>query len=38
MNVGVPGQGSQAAFWVIVGVMLGVLVSMVWWFRRRGFL
>jgi magnesium transporter len=38
MNVGVPGEGSQVAFWVIVGVMLGVLVTMVWWFRRRGFL
>jgi len=38
MNVGVPGQGTVHAFWAILGLMLVVLVSMVWWFRRRGWL
>ena len=38
MNVGVPGQGSIHAFWAILGLMLVVLVSMVLWFRRRGWL
>jgi magnesium transporter len=38
MNVGVPGQGSHAAFWVIVSAMVATLVAMLVWFRRRGFL
>jgi magnesium transporter len=38
MNVRVPGQGSIHAFWAILGLMLVVLVSMVAWFRRRGWL
>lgn len=38
MNVGVPGEGSIHAFWVIIVVMLGVLVSMLAFFRRRGWL
>jgi magnesium transporter len=38
MNVGVPGEGSGHAFWAILGLMLVVLVSMVLWFRRRGWL
>jgi magnesium transporter len=38
MNVGVPGEGSTTAFWVIIGVMVVTLVSMVTYFRRRGFL
>jgi magnesium transporter len=38
MNVGVPGQGSIHAFWVTIIVMLSVLVGMVLWFRRRGWL
>src|SRR3954454_9956675 len=38
MNVKVPGQGSIHAFWAILGLMLVVLVSMVAWFRRRGWL
>ena len=29
MNVGVPGEGDQTAFWIITGVMIGVLVGMV---------
>jgi magnesium transporter len=43
MNVGLPGGGDPAsgahtAFWVIVGVMIAVLVGMVGYFRKRGFL
>jgi Mg2+ and Co2+ transporter CorA len=38
MNVAFPGEGSEAAFWVIIGIMVGVLVAMVLYFRRRGFL
>jgi magnesium transporter len=38
MNVRVPGQDSMAAFWTIIGVMVAVLVGLVAWFRRRGWL
>ncbi|MDX6730312.1 MAG: magnesium transporter [Baekduia sp.] len=38
MNVHVPGEGTVHAFWAILGLMLAVLVSMVLWFRRRGWL
>jgi magnesium transporter len=38
MNSGVPGEQSLTAFWVIVGVMLVLLVGMVGYFRRRGWL
>jgi magnesium transporter len=38
MNVRVPGQGSIHAFWAILGLMLVVLVGMVAFFRRRGWL
>ncbi len=38
MNVHFPGSGGEAAFWVILGVMLVTLVGMVVYFRRRGFL
>ena len=38
MNVRVPGQDSTAAFWTIIGVMVAVLVGLVAWFRRRGWL
>src|SRR4051795_11148406 len=38
MNVGIPGEGSIHAFWVTIGVMLSVLIGMVLWFRRRGWL
>jgi magnesium transporter len=43
MNVGLPGGGDPAtgvhtAFWVIVGVMIAVLVAMISYFRKRGFL
>ncbi len=38
MNVGVPGEGSEAAFWLIVGSMVGLLVGMLAFFRSRGWL
>jgi magnesium transporter len=38
MNVRVPGEGSIHAFWAILGVMFGVLVGMLAFFRRRGWL
>jgi magnesium transporter len=38
MNVGVPGEGDQTAFWVIVGCMVALLVGMLAVFRKRGWL
>jgi magnesium transporter len=43
MNVGLPGggdptSGAHTAFWVVVGVMIAVLVGMISYFRKRGFL
>jgi magnesium transporter len=38
MNVGVPGKDTVHAFWAVIGFMLGVLIAMVLWFRRRGWL
>src|SRR3954471_2754086 len=38
MNVGVPGEGTREAFWVILGLMLVVLCGMVAYFRKRGWL
>src|SRR3954464_14696503 len=38
MNVGIPGEGSIHAFCVTIGVMLSVLIGMVLWFRKRGWL
>ena len=38
MNVGVPGQGSIHAFWIIVGVMVVTLGGSIAYFRRRGWL
>ena len=38
MNVHVPGEGSLAAFWVIIAVMVGTLVGMLGYFRHRGWL
>jgi magnesium transporter len=34
----VPGQGSIAAFWVVIGTMVVVLAGMLAFFRRRGWL
>src|SRR3954471_6116492 len=38
MNVGVPGEGSIHAFWIVVGAMVMLLVGMLVFFRRRGWL
>ncbi len=38
MNVGVPGEGDTTDFYVIVGAMLVLLLGMVAYFRRRGWL
>ena len=38
MNVGVPGEGDEIDFFVIVGAMVALLVGMVVYFRRRGWL
>ena len=38
MNVSVPGEGSVAGFWAVVGLMFVVLVAMLAVFRRRGWL
>src|SRR3954447_22736914 len=38
MNVGVPGEGSTSAFWVVIAVMVGVLSGLIAVFRKRGWL
>ena len=38
MNVGVPGEGDHDAFYVIVGAMVALMVGMIAFFRRRGWL
>jgi magnesium transporter len=38
MNVRVPGQGNIGAFWIVLGAMMVLLVGMVAFFRRRGWL
>jgi magnesium transporter len=38
MNVTFPFEDDVGAFWMILGVMVVVLVAMVGYFRRRGFL
>ena len=38
MNVGVPGEGSTTAFWLIVASMVVLLAGMLGYFRRRGWL
>jgi magnesium transporter len=38
MNVHLPFAGTVEAFWTIIGVMGAVLIAMVVYFRRRGFL
>ncbi|MCW2992124.1 MAG: magnesium transporter CorA family protein, partial [Solirubrobacterales bacterium] len=34
----VPGEGTVHAFWLILGLMVFVVVGMVVFFRRRGWL
>jgi Mg2+ and Co2+ transporter CorA len=38
MNVRVPGEQGMTAFWIVVAVMFAILVAMVAYFRRRGWL
>jgi magnesium transporter len=38
MNVGVPGEGGMTAFWIIAAAMVALLIGMVTYFRRRGWL
>ena len=38
MNVRVPGQGAIGAFWIVLGAMLAMFVTLLWLFRRRGWL
>jgi|SRR5215210_2828412 len=38
MNVGVPGEGDVGAFWAVLGGMVAILVGMLAYFRRRGWL
>src|SRR5437763_93623 len=38
MNTGVPGEGNIGAFWIIVGVMVVMLLGMLAFARRRGWL
>jgi magnesium transporter len=38
MNSGVPGEQNLTAFWIIVGAMLVLLIGMVGYFRKRGWL
>jgi magnesium transporter len=38
MNTGVPGEGDQTAFWIVAAVMVALLVGLVAFFRRRGWL
>src|SRR5918994_554882 len=38
MNVGVPGEGSTTAFWLIIASMVALLTGMLSYFRRRKWL
>jgi magnesium transporter len=38
MNVGVPGEEDMTAFWIVLGTMVALLLGMVGYFRRRGWL
>jgi magnesium transporter len=43
MNVGLPGggdppDGASTTFWIVIGVMFAILVGMVGYFRKRGWL
>jgi LPXTG-motif cell wall-anchored protein len=38
MNVPVPGEGASGTFWLIIGGMAVLLLGMVLYFRRRGWL
>ena len=38
MNVGVPGEGDQTDFYIVIGFMVAILVAMLTYFRRRDWL
>jgi magnesium transporter len=38
MNNHIPGEGSVAGFWIIIGVMVGTVGGMLAYFRKRGWL
>src|SRR5688572_20781847 len=38
MNVGVPGESDTLAFYLVLGVMFAMLVGLIMYFRRRGWL
>lgn len=38
MNVGFPGEGTHIAFWIVVGLMVAVIISMVAFFRYKRWL
>jgi magnesium transporter len=38
MNVGVPGEEDMTAFWIVLGSMVALLLGMVGYFRKRGWL
>src|SRR5690348_11278900 len=38
MNVAVPGEENMTAFWIVVGMMVVLLVGMIGYFRKRGWL
>ncbi len=38
MNIHVPGEQTQSGFWAVIGFMVVVLVGMLLFFRRRGWL
>ena len=38
MNVGVPGEGDELDFYVVIGVMVAILVGMLAYFRKRDWL
>jgi magnesium transporter len=43
MNVGLPGGGnpmtsSDTVFWIVIAASLGVVVGMLWFFRRKKWL
>jgi len=38
MNVGFPGEGTHIAFWIVAGLMVAVIISMVAFFRHKRWL
>ena len=38
MNVRIPGEGKIEGFWLVIALIVALLIAMVAWFRRRGWL